>query len=439
MSLSRKIVWSEGMFLQPQHFQQHDRYLQSLVEARSAALRPHAWGFTRLVIDPDQLALGKIAIAECAGVLPDGTAFTCSATEAPPPAVDIPEETRDELVVLALPLRRPGIPEAAAAPGPDSLARYEIVEGDVVDSNADASGSASVQHGRLRLRLALAADVAQAHAVLGVARVIERRPDNSLVLDRDYAPPCLDVRVAQRLAAFTDELRGLLHQRGDALAARLAQPAAGGVAEIQDFLLLQVVNRAEPVVTHLASTSGVHPESLYTLAAGLAGELATFSSPSRRPPTFPTYRHDQLKESFAPVAAELRRSLSLVAESAAVPIRLEERRYGLRIGIVAEPELYRSASFVLAVNAQLPAEAVRTQFPAQAKAGPAERIRDLVNLQLPGIPLRPLPVAPRQLPYHAGFTYFELDRASELWSQLANSTGFALHVAGEFPGLQLEL
>jgi type VI secretion system protein ImpJ len=58
---------------------------------------------------------------------------------------------------------------------------------------------------------------------------------------------------------------------------------------------------------------------------------------------------------------------------------------------------------------------------------------------LPGIGLRLLPTAPRQLPFHAGFHYFELDRGSDLWKQLINSGGLALHVAGDFPALELEL
>ena len=53
--------------------------------------------------------------------------------------------------------------------------------------------------------------------------------------------------------------------------------------------------------------------------------------------------------------------------------------------------------------------------------------------------LRALPVAPRQLPFHAGFHYFELDRGGELWKQLERSGSLALHVAGDFPGLELEL
>jgi len=68
-----------------------------------------------------------------------------------------------------------------------------------------------------------------------------------------------------------------------------------------------------------------------------------------------------------------------------------------------------------------------------------EKIRDLVQLALPGIALRPLPVAPKQIPFHAGFNYFELDRGSELWPALQSSGGIAMHIAGEFPGLELEL
>jgi type VI secretion system protein ImpJ len=55
-----------------------------------------------------------------------------------------------------------------------------------------------------------------------------------------------------------------------------------------------------------------------------------------------------------------------------------------------------------------------------------------------GIPLKPLPVAPRQIPYHSGFTYFELDRNNNFWKELQHSGGIALHVGGDFPGLELE-
>lgn len=73
------------------------------------------------------------------------------------------------------------------------------------------------------------------------------------------------------------------------------------------------------------------------------------------------------------------------------------------------------------------------------KIGPAEKIRDLVNLSLLGISLNPLPVAPREIPLHAGFNYFGLEQKNELWNQLEHSAGLMLHIGGELPRLVLEL
>ena len=437
MSWNRKVVWSEGMLLQPQHLQQHDRYLQTQLEARVGRLRPYAWGFSSLKLDDTQLALGKISLQACSGVLPDGTPFALPQDDDLPLPLDVPEDARNVLVVLALPLRRPGVPETGDQPGSDNFARHRAVDHETWDSNG-IDNSALMQVGQLRVRLALESEVINAYSCIGVARVLERRPDNRLVLDPEYCVPCLDYRAAPRIGGFADELVGLLHQRGQLLASRLSQPGAAGAAEIADFLLLQLVNRAEPLFAHFGAMSGLHPEELYRNMASLAGELCTFSPVNKRAVQYPAYRHDQLRESFQPVIEHLRESLSAVIDTHAVPIPLEERQFGIRVAVMREPELVKSATFVLAVNANLAAENIRTAFPRQVKIGSVEKIRDLVNLQLPGIGLRALPVAPRQLPFHAGFTYFELDRGSEYWAQLSTSAGFAMHVAGEFPGLQME-
>jgi type VI secretion system protein ImpJ len=437
MSWNSKVVWSEGMLLQPQHLQQHDRYLHSVLETRVSHVRAYCWGYAKLVIDEQLLALGKLALQSCTAVLPDGTTLRLPQDDELPEPLDIPADARDVLIMLALPARRMGIAEVSDADGPDNFARHRTAEYEALDSNG-LDNSALMQIGRLRLRLAIESDVANAYSGLGVARVIERRADNRVVLDPDYCPPCLDFRVAPRLSAFADELVGLLRQRGQALASRLSQPGAAGAAEIADFLMLQLLNRSEPLFMHLASMSGLHPEQLYGEMVQLAGELSTFSRADKRAIAYPVYRHDKLAETFLPLIDDLRNSLSTVIDAHAIPLKLEERQFGIRVAVVPDPELLRSATFVLAVSAQMPAEAVRSGFPATVKIGSVEKIRDLVNLQLPGIGLRPLPVAPRQLPFHAGFTYFELDKNSEYWKPLLSSAGFAMHIPNEYPGLQMQ-
>jgi type VI secretion system protein ImpJ len=439
MSASNKVVWSEGMFLQPQHFQQHDRYVEALVEGRAGHLRPYPWGLTRVAVDGELLALGKLAVRECRGVLPDGTPFAIPDEADPPVPLDVGEDVKNAVIYLALPVRRDGMDETDDGVDPRSLVRYTEHEREVRDSNAGNDTTAPVRTGRLRARLVLEGTDLGAYSCVGIVRVIERRADAQIVLDDTYIPACLDCRASARLAGFLTEITGLLHHRGEELAARLVAPGKTGVAEIADFLLLQTVNRYEPVLAHAGTIEGLHPEAFFRLGLELAGELATFTAPRKRPAELPAYRHPHLTETFQPLMAELRRSLSMVLEQNAIPIPIHETKFGIRVGTAPDRSLFRTAAFVLAVNAQVPGEALRSGFAAQTKIGPVEKIRDLVNLHLPGVTLRPLPVAPRQIPYHAGFTYFELDRGGELWRMLETSGGCAIHIAGDYPGLELEL
>jgi type VI secretion system protein ImpJ len=295
-----------------------------------------------------------------------------------------------------------------------------------------------VQTGALDLRLVRAKEAGDGYALLGVARVMERRSDNQVLLDPLYIAPQTRIDATQQLSAHATLLHGLIHQRARAFAARMGQ-LSHGISEMADFLMLQALNRAEPVFRQHALAPNTHPKELYLACLQLAGDLSTFTSEARFPGEYPPYRHDDLQATFVPVIADLRRMLSTVLERNAVQIELVDRSHGVRTAVFPDAELARTANFVLAVNAQMPAEQLRSRFPAQSKLGPSDKLRDLVNLQLPGVVLRSLPTAPRQLPFHAGFHYFELDRGGELWKQLEKSGSLALHVGGDFPALELEL
>jgi type VI secretion system protein ImpJ len=438
MSAHNRVVWSEGLFLQPQHFQQQDRYLERYVESRCQSLIPHSWGFTDLAIERDFLKIGKFGVQKAAGVFPDGTPVQIPADDPPPEPIEIGPQTRDQVIHLAVPLRRAGSLDVDRTGSTDELARHVLRQWEVRDVTAASGNSAPVEVSAVRSRLLLASEVTPAYACIPLAHVVECRSDKQVVLDDTFMPTVLHTRASTRLATFMTELLGLLHQRGEALAGRVAATSRGGAAEIADYLLLQAVNRYEPIVAHYAESGAVHPEEFFRFCVSVAGELATFTHPSKRIPAIGGYRHDQLRESFEPVIAALRSSLSAVLEQRAIPIPIEEKKYGIRVATVADRSLYTSAVFVLAARADMPAEELRRRFPSQLKIAPVEKIRELVNLQLKGVPVQPMPAAPRQIPFHAGFVYFELDQTHDLWMQLRTSGGVALFVGGEFPGLALE-
>ncbi|WP_322885854.1 type VI secretion system baseplate subunit TssK (plasmid) [Sinorhizobium medicae] len=439
MSLDNKVVWSEGLFLRPQHFQQNDHYFEKLVRSRTAVLHGYGWGITHLRLNRELVGLGKIAIEAARGVLPDGTPFSIPEDADQPTPYEVPGNLRDSLIHLAVPLYQPGAVETDARTKIDVATRFEVAVQDSVDTNSGERGSASIEVARLRFHLV--PDVADraGFTCLPIARLIEVRADRQIILDEDYIPPTHDCASSRVLSNLMNEIRGLLYHRGEALAARVSQSGTGGVAEIADFLLLQAINRYEPLFDHLSKAAGVHPVTLYGLMVQLAGELATFSRPEKRPPAFTDYNHEALSHAFMPTIRSIRSSLSTVLEQTAIPLPLRQHKYGIHLAEVSDRSLFTTANFVLAVRADVETERLQREFATQIKVGPAEKIKELVNVALQGITINPLAVAPRQIPFHVGVTYFEIDQQSRLWKDMPHSAGLALHVAGDFPNLEMAL
>ncbi|MGQ9424412.1 type VI secretion system baseplate subunit TssK [Gilvimarinus sp. F26214L] len=438
MSLESRVVWSEGMFLNPQHFQQQDRFFERYIHNKCSALGAYAWGLQDVEVDAQLLKLGKISLLRGSGVFPDGTPFSFPETDEPPPVMEVTPGIHNSVVYLAIPVRRPGAVDVLPEENTQSLARYYSSEMQVRDVTVEGGDSQTVDVGKLRLRLLLDTDDLSGYTCIGVLRVAEARDDKDVLLDPQYLPTCLDCGAAPKLSGFIGELVGLLHHRGESIAGRLADARRGGTAEIADYMLLQLINRLEPFVLHLSKIKGLHPQALYSELLQMAGELSTFVSKSKRPPALPDYLHDDLQQTFAPVMGVLREYLSMVYEQTAIALNLVEKKYGIRVSEIADRSLLTSATYVLAVRADVKDDVIRTRLPAQIKIGPVERIRQLVNAAMPGIAIKPLPVAPRQIPFRSGYTYFELDRHSEFWKELQTSGGFALHLGGDFPGIEME-
>ncbi len=440
--LNNKTVWLESQYLFPHHFQQQERYLEGRIEQRCAAISPYVWGFHEIAIDTAALAEGRVALTAARGIMPDGTPFDLPGGSPLPPPLRIPPGTRDQRVVLALPLYQPGACYVDVQQSGDSnrVARYRLQVVEVFDYSGQVSRPEPVETAVLNCSLHLESAELGGYTTLPLAQVREVTPEGAVVLESAYIATTFDVQRSTPLSNCLSDVIGLLHQRGEALAMRFNQAGkAGGASAIADFLLLQLINRHEARLRHLAGLRQLHPERLYAQLLELAGELATFTTEAKRTPRLPPYRHDDLYACFRPVMDALSRQLSAVLEQTAIAMPVEARQYGIYVAAIGDRSLLKQARFVLAAKADLPTEALREQLASLIKVGAVETIRNLVNNHLPGIGLTALPVAPREIPYHAGFVYFELDSRSEHWQQLKSAGGFAFHVAAELPGLELEL
>ena len=125
--VSNKVIWSEGLFLQPQHFQQQERYFERYVETRCQCARPAQLGLHR---DRVRARFSEHRQVRACGAwpacFPDGTPFRMPDDDPLPTPIDIGADVRDQTAVpggAAAPRRRArGRPEA----GTDELVRHDV-------------------------------------------------------------------------------------------------------------------------------------------------------------------------------------------------------------------------------------------------------------------------------------------------------------------------
>lgn len=437
MSSRNAVLWKEGLFVKPQHFQQMAYAAESALQQRVSSLNDAFYGFSELELNAEYLSFGKIAITRARGVMPDGTVFDIPGDMPAPAPLEIPPGVANKVVFLALPLHATGAAQVRW-PDNDVDGRF-IAKGVPVMDNHGGSGDSTILDVAVpNLQIKLQDDDNSAYSCLAMTKVLDKRPDGSVLLDQRCYPTSLSLKAAPALLGFLEEASQLMRERARNLAERICSPGQSGIADVTDFALLQVLNRLHPYFHHLARRRNVHPEQLHIALEQACGELATFTDDGRLPLEYPAYQHDDLAGSFHMLEQTLRRSLSTILQPRAVSLPIQEQQYGVLTATLHERKLLEDATFILAVRADLPAEELRTKFQQQGKVTSIEQLPQFIQLQIPGVPLIPQLVTPRYLPHHSGFVYFELDRQHKSWQQFKNASGFGFHIAGQFPSLEMQ-
>jgi type VI secretion system protein ImpJ len=112
MNLLSRVVWSEGMCLEPHHFQVQNRYFEDAIQFATSSLWFASYGLAGVELDAEALRNGTVSLLHARGVFRDGLPFHMPESDAlpePRAIADLFPPTRDGIVVmLAIPPRRPG-------------------------------------------------------------------------------------------------------------------------------------------------------------------------------------------------------------------------------------------------------------------------------------------------------------------------------------------
>lgn len=440
MSRDDRPLWSEGMLLGPHHFQQQERFL--LGRAARAARLDGVWpyGFVTLELDEAALAEGTVALLSASGLFSDGTPFALPEDAPLPTPLAIDDEARGKLVSLALPRLDGDDKDFAESAEPGRFARYLIADLAVPDRHTpELESEETLFVGRLWTRLTLEGPGEAAFHTLPIARVVERRANGTVALDGAFSCCARALGGTAPVRRLVEELLALLAQRASEIAARVGRPDAADSAQVTLFLLLQTINRARALLRHLVDVDGLHPETLYRELVQIAGELATLTTPARLPADYEPYAHRDQYRAFEDVGRALRESLNWIPESSAEAVSVQHVRHGIYTATVRDRSRFDGARFILAARAALTPDELARRLPRQSTIASKTRLRDLVEAQSHGIELAPLRQVPNSIPMVADHVYFELRPEEPLWREIATGGVIALHVAGEFPDLGMQL
>jgi type VI secretion system protein ImpJ len=449
MKEQHRVVWSEGMFLTPQHFQTQDEYFERLIDHRFTASHFANWGFTEFSLDTDALANGVVRMNSAKGVMPDGEPFDMPEADECPASRTLKENfpaTKATLdVYLAIPeLRRKSrnvtIPATSQTNGGPPNTRYLAEVRSVTDENSPEDEK-EIQIARRMFRLLFEGEYRDGYSLLRIAQLI-RNETGAPILNPNFIPPLLDLSCSPRLNALLRRQIEILSTRRTALSAPRRQRgklvAEFSASETANFWLLHTINSYLPELRHIWHVRRGHPEGAYVAMLRLAGALSTFSLEAY-PENLPDYNHDQLGACFHLLDEKIRELLETVIPSKFVPIGLELVDRFIWAGKVTEDQYLRNSQFYLAVSAKMGLDDIIRKVPQLVKISAMDDVQRVIRNSLPGLTLRHAPVPPAAIPVKLDNQYFSLNQAGPLWDAIQLSRHLGVYAPGEIVDPKMEL
>jgi type VI secretion system protein ImpJ len=112
MRFLSKVVWSEGMYLGPHHFQAQNRYFEDSIRLAVSSFWSQPYGLLGCSMNEDALRNGTLSLVHARGMFEDGMLFLMPDCDALPSAraiADLFPPTRDRItIMLGVPKRKPG-------------------------------------------------------------------------------------------------------------------------------------------------------------------------------------------------------------------------------------------------------------------------------------------------------------------------------------------
>ena len=436
MNNQQGIYWHQGMFLQPQHFQQAELHTQFQFKPVFEAGLPHFWGVGALALAAAAIANGSVEVQSAQLLFPDR-----SYIEYPGNAVIASRPFKSEwvdgdkpfTVYLGLKkLARQGVNVtecATLADAAGATTRFVSLDNPADTGDLLSDGPAAQVRSLLYVvSIFFDSEVGtlDGYELIPIARLV--RDGETIKLSDSFIPPCYALSGSAVLTGMIkdirDELSGRARQLQQYKSPREIQKAEFDASNMVFLLALRSLNRATPYLFHLTEAVQVHPWLAYGALRQLIGEMSSFSERVNMlgesedgTPGLPAYDHADLGKCFERV----RRLIgSLLNEITVGPELLAIMDYadGYYSAELQRGFFSQRNRFYLVLRTDAEPQRVIDAMRDDVRLAAREQMPQLLAHALPGLELLHLAQAPQGLPRRANSYYFRIEQMSQQWDEV---------------------
>jgi type VI secretion system protein ImpJ len=442
--MSGKILWGEGLFLRPQHFQQQDQYHEERLHRTAGLLHPYAWGVVALQVDRDALANNALRLLELSLRFQDGELYSAPGGDDLPDTVDLsqlPQSVQSVTYHVALPGFKPfgGNFVGSGEPGSNAV-RFLQQNRETPDLYTQAA-AAQLTYLRKTVRLVSDAEPVDSYVHFPLLR-LHRAATGGFELDTNFVPPSLTIRSAPLLFLQLRRLLDALQAKVSALYGHHREPSKHVIefrsGDMSSFWLLHTASTACATLSHYFNHPALHPERLYEQLLSLAGSLMTFSK-SWTLADLPPYQHGDPGPAFATLHQIIRELLDTVISSKYFAIALREVKPSYHHGMLDSQKIDDKTTFYLAVSASLPASELVDVVPLRFKIGAPDDVEKFVLSAMPGVRLVHAPQVPAAVPVRPDAVYFAIEAKGQMYERMLQAQSISIYVPGSMADANLDL
>jgi len=443
MKFLSRVVWSEGMYLSPHHFQTQSRYFEDSMSFVASSLWREPWGLLHAELDAKAIRNGTATVLHASGIFPDGLAFELPNSDPPPPIRNLLEvfPSTDAVlpIYLAVPVRKDNGFDCDLGTAADSI-RFSRMQRMLRDET-NGIDEREIELGQKNIRLVTEAELTPELLSIPIAHIL-RDGRGHLVCDEEFIPPCLRLSACEPLLLLVRRLIDAIGEKS-AIIARSARrhgrfEAGTGALDVANYWFLHALHNALPPLQHLATTTHAHPEDVYVELSRLAGALCTFAVDSD-PRQLPAYDHRNPGPAFRALDAHIRKHLEIVVPSNTISFTFQPAEPYIHGADVTDERCLRRSRWVFGIRSDLGESDLLKLVPRLVKVCSLKFVPELVKRALPGMTLTHLPVPPTAIRAEADMQYFAVDTAGPCWEHILQTRKVGVYIPGEISRPEFDL